>query len=52
MEEQKLTDEQLWLLCEEYEKEIKIKSFQPTDHDKATDYEFWGMMYERSKDLK
>jgi hypothetical protein len=52
MEEQKLTDEQLWLLCEEHEKELKIKDFEPKYHDKGIDYEFWGMMYEKSKDLK
>jgi hypothetical protein len=48
---EQLTDEQLWLLCLEEEK--KKKASTPDNYrDKAVDYEFWGMMYEKSKNLK
>ena len=47
-----LTDEQLWLLCEEEEKKKKLSTPSDNYRDKAVDYEFWSMMYEKSKDLK
>lgn len=51
MEKAKLTDEQLWLLCEEEENKKKVTA--PDNYrDKLIDYEFWGMMYEKNKDLK
>jgi hypothetical protein len=49
---EQLTDEQLWLLCLEEEKKKKITTTPDNYRDKAVDYEFWGMMYEKSKDLK
>lgn len=53
----KLTDEQLWLLCQEYEKELKAKREQDKQvrdnyRDKAVDWEYWQMMYAKGKDLK
>lgn len=57
MKQDKLTEEQLWLLCEEYEKELKAKrehdrQMKDNYRDKAVDYEYWQMMYNNSKDLK
>jgi hypothetical protein len=49
--EQKLTDEQLWILCEEEEKKKKI-IHHDRNEDKAVDYEFWQLIYNKSKDLK
>jgi hypothetical protein len=46
-----LTDEQLWQLCIEEENKKKI-IHHDRNEDKAIDYEFWGLMYDRSKDLK
>ena len=47
----KMTDEQLWLLCLEEEKKKKI-IHNDRNEDKAVDYEFWELIYSKSKDLK
>lgn len=52
MEKAILTDEQLWLLCEEEEKKKKLSTPPDNYRDKAVDYEFWGIEYEKSKNLK
>ncbi len=46
-----LTDEQLWLLCIEEENKKKIIHHERNE-DKAVDYEFWQLIYSKSKDLK
>jgi hypothetical protein len=38
MEQEILTDEQLWLLCEEEEKKKKIVAIK--SHDKAVDWDY------------
>lgn len=52
MEDKKLTDEELYLLCEAYENE-KMKQVIVNDvRDKGVDYEFWQLMYKNGLDLK
>ena len=50
-EKEELTEDQLWELCLEEEKKKKI-IHNERNKDKAVDYEFWQLMYERGKDLK
>lgn len=54
MEEKKLTDEQLYELCLEYEKQKQAQQEQVKhfENDKGVDWEFWQLMYTKSKDLK
>lgn len=51
---EKLTDEQLYLLCEEYEKKLKKKkeAIKNDSRDKGIDYEYMAFWFEKSKDLK
>ena len=57
MENKDLTEEQLWLLCEKYEKELLDKKehdrqMKSEYRDKGIDYEYWQIAYTKSKNLK
>ena len=47
---EKLTDEQLWLLCLEEEKKKRVAHIR--SEDQIVDWEFWSNEFERTKDLK
>ena len=50
MEQEILTDEQLWLLCLEEEKKKRVAHIR--NEDQIVDWEFWSNEFERTKDLK